>query len=118
MELGKGGCCIDSGEARIRQLGYKQELARNFGLLSNASIGFTAISILTGITGAPAVQPRRRPFLPCTCEQAFPASQLAHHQIAGHPCCFLQFALMLFIFSRPEASLALKKQMVEAVCAE
>ncbi|EIE25071.1 amino acid transporter [Coccomyxa subellipsoidea C-169] len=52
MELGKGGCCIDSGEARIRQLGYKQELARNFGLLSNASIGFTAISILTGITAS------------------------------------------------------------------
>lgn len=43
---------MDSGEARILQLGYKQELARNFGLLSNASIGFTAISILTGITGA------------------------------------------------------------------
>lgn len=55
VELGKGCCCIDSGEARIRQLGYKQELARNFGLLSNASIGFTAISILTGITGAPNV---------------------------------------------------------------
>lgn len=55
VELGKGGCCLDSGEARLRQLGYKQELARNFGLLSNASIGFTAISILTGITGAPHV---------------------------------------------------------------
>lgn len=41
---------IDSGEARIRELGYKQELVRNFGLISNASIGFTAISILTGIT--------------------------------------------------------------------
>lgn len=50
VELGKC-CCVDSGEARIRQLGYKQELRRNFGLLSNASIGFTAISILTGITG-------------------------------------------------------------------
>ncbi|CAL8461962.1 g1493 [Coccomyxa elongata] len=51
VELGKC-CCVDSGEARIRQLGYKQELRRNFGLLSNASIGFTAISILTGITAS------------------------------------------------------------------
>ena len=42
---------MDSGEIRIRQLGYKQELRRNFTLVSNASIGFTAISILTGITG-------------------------------------------------------------------
>ncbi len=41
----------DSGEMRIRQLGYKQELRRNFTVLSNASIGFTAISVLTGITG-------------------------------------------------------------------
>ena len=44
---------MDSGEIRIRQLGYKQELRRNFTLVSNASIGFTAISILTGITGEP-----------------------------------------------------------------
>ena len=43
----------DSGEMRIRQLGYKQELRRNFTVLSNASIGFTAISVLTGITGKP-----------------------------------------------------------------
>lgn len=42
---------MDSGEIRIRQLGYKQELRRNFTLVSNASLGFTAISILTGITG-------------------------------------------------------------------
>lgn len=49
------GICpaMDSGEIRLRQLGYKQELRRNFTLLSNASIGFTAISILTGITGKP-----------------------------------------------------------------
>jgi hypothetical protein len=48
--MGKVGF-MDSGEARIRELGYKQELVRNFTLISNASIGFTAISILTGITG-------------------------------------------------------------------
>ena len=52
VELGKNPA-MDSGEIRIRQLGYKQELRRNFTLVSNASIGFTAISILTGITGEP-----------------------------------------------------------------
>lgn len=57
MELGKYPA-MDSGEIRIRQLGYKQELRRNFTLISNASIGFTAISILTGITGK--LQPRAR----------------------------------------------------------
>ncbi|CAK0783725.1 hypothetical protein CVIRNUC_006924 [Coccomyxa viridis] len=51
VELGKNPA-MDSGEIRIRQLGYKQELRRNFTLVSNASIGFTAISILTGITGS------------------------------------------------------------------
>ena len=51
MELGKFETPLDSGEARIRQLGYKQELQRNFGLLSNAALGFTVVSIITGITG-------------------------------------------------------------------
>ena len=54
VELGKIYPAMDSGEIRIRQLGYKQELRRNFTLVSNASIGFTAISILTGITGKSA----------------------------------------------------------------
>jgi hypothetical protein len=54
VELGKNYPAMDSGEIRIRQLGYKQELRRNFTLVSNASIGFTAISILTGITGKSA----------------------------------------------------------------
>ena len=56
VELGKLPA-VDSGEIRIRQLGYKQELRRNFTLVSNASIGFTAISILTGITGKPQPLP-------------------------------------------------------------
>ena len=53
MEVGTYLLASDSGERRIRELGYRQELRRNFTLLSNASIGFTAISILTGITGKP-----------------------------------------------------------------
>lgn len=58
VELGKNYPAMDSGEIRIRQLGYKQELRRNFTLVSNASIGFTAISILTGITGKSACPTR------------------------------------------------------------
>ncbi len=51
IPLGKVRPLLDSGEARIRQLGYKQELQRNFTLLSNAALGFTVVSIVTGITG-------------------------------------------------------------------
>ena len=61
---------MDSGEIRIRQLGYKQELRRNFTLVSNASIGFTAISILTGITGEPQPLPAASGGYPCVIVQA------------------------------------------------
>lgn len=42
---------MDSGEARLRELGYKQELRREWGLLSSfsGSLGFMAFT--TGITG-------------------------------------------------------------------
>jgi hypothetical protein len=62
-----GHPAMDSGEIRIRQLGYKQELRRNFTLVSNASIGFTAISILTGITGNSASQHSEVTCLPPKC---------------------------------------------------
>ena len=51
IPLGKVQPFLDSGEARIRQLGYKQELQRNFTLLSIAGLVFTVVSIVTGITG-------------------------------------------------------------------
>ncbi len=77
----------DSGELRIRQLGYKQELRRNFTVLSNASIGFTAISVLTGITGKPP--PRPWSTLICSCAQQLSASMARAGQLHGlrmQPC--------------------------------
>ncbi len=51
--LGKGDgvSYMDSGETRLRELGYKQELRREWGLLSSfsGSLGFMAFT--TGITG-------------------------------------------------------------------
>ncbi|CAL5228608.1 g11771 [Coccomyxa viridis] len=43
---------MDSGEARLKALGYKQELKRDFTLVSNAAISFSIISTLLGITGS------------------------------------------------------------------
>jgi hypothetical protein len=42
---------MDSGEQRLKALGYKQELRRDFTLLSNTAISFSIISTLLGITG-------------------------------------------------------------------
>ena len=56
---------MDSGEARLKALGYKQELKRDFTLVSNAAISFSIISTLLGITGdcsRPTVLPA---FLDC-----------------------------------------------------
>ncbi|RCV37648.1 hypothetical protein SETIT_8G080500v2 [Setaria italica] len=35
---------------RLRELGYKQELKRHLSVLSNFSISFSVISVLTGVT--------------------------------------------------------------------
>lgn len=43
---------MDSGEARLKALGYKQELKRDFTLASNTAISFSIISTLLGITGS------------------------------------------------------------------
>lgn len=43
---------MDSGEQRLAALGYKQELRRDFTLVSNTAISFSIISTLLGITGA------------------------------------------------------------------
>ncbi|KAE9611753.1 putative amino acid/polyamine transporter I [Lupinus albus] len=41
---------LDSGHARLNQLGYKQELKRDLSVLSNFAFSFSIISVLTGIT--------------------------------------------------------------------
>ncbi|KAL9246248.1 hypothetical protein vseg_019808 [Gypsophila vaccaria] len=40
----------DTGHARLRELGYKQELKRDLSVVSNFAISFSIISVLTGIT--------------------------------------------------------------------
>uniref|UniRef100_A0A2P2KQG7 Amino-acid permease BAT1 homolog n=1 Tax=Rhizophora mucronata TaxID=61149 RepID=A0A2P2KQG7_RHIMU len=41
---------IDSGTARLNELGYKQELKRDLSVLSNFAFSFAIISVITGIT--------------------------------------------------------------------
>ncbi|KAK9918140.1 hypothetical protein WJX75_001594 [Coccomyxa subellipsoidea] len=43
---------MDSGEERLKALGYKQELRRDFTLVSNTAISFSIISTLLGVTGS------------------------------------------------------------------
>ncbi|KAK7269812.1 hypothetical protein RIF29_22564 [Crotalaria pallida] len=45
-----GDAPLDSGHARLNQLGYKQELKRDLSVLSNFAFSFSIISVLTGIT--------------------------------------------------------------------
>ncbi|ONM42268.1 Amino-acid permease BAT1 [Zea mays] len=44
------GAPDDADDGRLRELGYKQELKRHLSVLSNFSISFTVISVLTGVT--------------------------------------------------------------------
>ncbi|QCE08574.1 aquaporin rerated protein [Vigna unguiculata] len=41
---------LDSGHARLLELGYKQELKRGLSAISNFSLSFSVISVLTGVT--------------------------------------------------------------------
>ncbi|KAL0906763.1 hypothetical protein M5K25_025282 [Dendrobium thyrsiflorum] len=45
-----GESSLDSGHARLHELGYKQELKRDLSVLSNFAFSFSIISVLTGIT--------------------------------------------------------------------
>ncbi|KAF3924366.1 hypothetical protein AA313_de0202077 [Arthrobotrys entomopaga] len=45
-----GTGAADSDENRLAQLGYKQELAREWSLIHNFGVSFSIISIITGIT--------------------------------------------------------------------
>lgn len=44
------GSSLDSGHARLSELGYKQELKRDLSVLSNFAFSFSIISVLTGVT--------------------------------------------------------------------
>ncbi|GAA0151493.1 hypothetical protein Leryth_018946 [Lithospermum erythrorhizon] len=41
---------MDSGDARLKELGYKQELNRDLSVLSNFAFSFSIVSVLTGVT--------------------------------------------------------------------
>ncbi|XP_057424759.1 amino-acid permease BAT1 homolog isoform X1 [Lotus japonicus] len=41
---------LDSGHARLHELGYKQELKRDLSVLANFAFSFSIISVLTGVT--------------------------------------------------------------------
>ncbi|KAI8023114.1 hypothetical protein LOK49_LG03G00866 [Camellia lanceoleosa] len=49
-QIQNGDTTLDSGHARLHQLGYKQELKRDLSFLSNFAFSFSIISVLTGIT--------------------------------------------------------------------
>ncbi|KAK4263856.1 hypothetical protein QN277_029216 [Acacia crassicarpa] len=49
-EVENGGASLDSGHARLQELGYKQELKRDLSVLSNFAFSFSIISVLTGVT--------------------------------------------------------------------
>ncbi|KAL9691880.1 hypothetical protein QQ045_012307 [Rhodiola kirilowii] len=40
----------DTGQSRLSQLGYKQELKRDLSMLSNFAFSFSITSALTGVT--------------------------------------------------------------------
>ncbi|KAB5544793.1 hypothetical protein DKX38_012905 [Salix brachista] len=45
-----GSGFLDTGTARLKELGYKQELKRDLSVFSNFAFSFSIISVLTGIT--------------------------------------------------------------------
>src|SRR4051812_38064256 len=45
----------DADAARLRELGYEQQLARRMGFLDNAAMGFAAISPVVGLYGVALV---------------------------------------------------------------
>ncbi|KAL2948154.1 hypothetical protein AAZX31_20G109500 [Glycine max] len=47
---GDASSSLDSGHARLLELGYKQQLKRDLSAISNFSLSFSVLSVLTGIT--------------------------------------------------------------------
>ncbi|TYK09142.1 amino-acid permease BAT1-like protein [Cucumis melo var. makuwa] len=50
MVATKADGLLDTGHARLNELGYKQELKRDLSVVSNFAFSFSIISVLTGIT--------------------------------------------------------------------
>ncbi|XP_057424562.1 amino-acid permease BAT1 homolog [Lotus japonicus] len=48
--LANGDTSLDSGHARLVELGYKQELKRDLSVIANFSLSFSILSVLTGVT--------------------------------------------------------------------
>ncbi|KAL9317178.1 hypothetical protein ACSQ67_013695 [Phaseolus vulgaris] len=48
--VASGHAPLDSGHARLKELGYKQELKRDLSVISNFAFSFSIISVLTGVT--------------------------------------------------------------------
>ncbi|KAL5140098.1 Amino-acid permease BAT1 [Glycine soja] len=48
--VANGHAPLDSGHARLKELGYKQELKRDLSVISNFAFSFSIISVLTGVT--------------------------------------------------------------------
>ncbi|KAL6615553.1 hypothetical protein ACP70R_037823 [Stipagrostis hirtigluma subsp. patula] len=50
VDAGADAAGADTGLARLRELGYTQELKRDLSVLSNFAFSFSIISVLTGVT--------------------------------------------------------------------
>lgn len=48
--LGTATRSMSKDEGRLRELGYKQELKRDWSLIHNFGVSFSIISVITGIT--------------------------------------------------------------------
>ncbi len=57
LPMEAGVICLDSGEARLRELGYKQELSREWGLMASFSGSLGLMVFLSGIAGGTFCQP-------------------------------------------------------------
>jgi hypothetical protein len=51
-EVMEPGALLDSGQARLQGLGYKQELQRKFGLFASFSSSLALMAYSSGLTGA------------------------------------------------------------------
>ncbi|EIE25067.1 amino acid transporter [Coccomyxa subellipsoidea C-169] len=51
MAIDPEGAAKDSGQIRLEELGYKQELSRRLGLISSVASSFATIAYMMGITG-------------------------------------------------------------------
>ena len=77
---------LDSGQARLQGLGYKQELQRKFGLFASFSSSLALMAYSSGLTGARA-RARCRSILAGACMGLQPGACLTPHQQHGVHAC-------------------------------